>query len=93
MQSLVFLGININTRAKLLSLDSVKKSALIDRTMQQTRLSKSQLQTLADKLAWASIATPWGKTHLCFLQAFFKTKQTFEQASEHIYTTKHSLVA
>lgn len=87
-QIIVFLGIEINTRAGTLTLDSVKKSALIDllhKTMNQKRLSKNQLQSLAGKMAWAGIVTPWGKTHTC---AFFRLLSLLNKPC-HKVMTKH----
>ena len=69
-QSLVYLGVHIDTCAGFMSLDSDKTASLINllqETLKRTRLSKKQLQSLAGKLAWASHVTPWGKTHTCAL--------------------------
>ena len=92
-QSIVFLGICINTRTGTLSLDSIKKSALIEllhKTLQQKRLSKNQLQSLAGKLAWASTVTPWGKTHICI---FFRLLSKLNKPSHKVMTKQlHSSI-
>ena len=87
-QSLVYLGIRINIRAGTLSLDEGKAASLIEtlqNTIKRTRLSKNQLQSLAGKLAWASVVTPWGKTHTCL---FFRCLSLLKKPSHKIKIKK-----
>ena len=69
-QALVFLGIYIDTVRGQLSLDPDKVQetiALLDKAMAAPRLSKSQLQSIAGKLNWASNVITWGRLQLCGL--------------------------
>ena len=66
-QQLVFLGIQINTMTGRLTLKPEKLSelcGLIHTFRQWKRASRSQLESLAGKLCWASHVVPWGRTHL-----------------------------
>ena len=66
-QQLVFLGIQIDTMTGHLSLKPEKLSelcGLIHTFRQRKRASRSQLESLAGKLCWASHVVPWGRTHL-----------------------------
>jgi hypothetical protein len=87
-QALVYLGIHLDTYNGVLSLDLEKRAtllALLQRTMYTKRLSKTQLQSLAGKLAWASIVTPWGKTHTCI---FFKCLSLLNKPSHKVPTER-----
>lgn len=69
-QSLVFLGIKINSVQGTLTLDPHKHEnvcSLLKTTLCKKRLSKLQLQSMAGKLNWASSVVPWGRTHICSL--------------------------
>ena len=66
-QQLVFLGIQVDTMTGHLSLKPEKLSelcCLIHTLRQRKRASRSQLESLAGKLCWASHVVPWGRTHL-----------------------------
>lgn len=87
-QTLTFLGIQINTHAGTLTLDEKKATCLVDtlkNTLKRTRLSKNQLQSIAGKLAWASIVTPWGKTHTCL---FFRVLSMLKKPSHKVKIVK-----
>lgn len=92
-KSILFLGINIDIRAGTLTLDSEKAASLVTllkKTMQQKRLSKTQLQSLAGKLAWASTVTPWGKTHTYI---FFRLLSRLIKPSHKVLTSQlHSSI-
>ena len=83
-QSLVFLGINIDMRARLLSLDSVKKSAFIVLLNRTDTFVEASTTVAGWKVGLGQHCHTLGKT-LCFLQAFIETEHTFEQGSYHIY--------
>ena len=66
-QDLVFLGVRINTASGYLSLDPAKVQEIIrtiDDILAKKRITKSQLQSFAGKLSWASTVTPWGRSFL-----------------------------
>ena len=66
-QQLVFLSIQINTMTGRLTLKPEKMSelcGLLHTFRQWKRASRSQLESLAGKLCWASHVVPWGRTHL-----------------------------
>ena len=67
-QDLVFLGVRINTVNNRISLDPDKIQEIItilNSTMQRSRMTKHQLQSLAGKLSWASTVYQWGRSFLC----------------------------
>lgn len=87
-QCVVFLGIQINTHAGTLSLNEDKTERLIDSlnsTLKRSRLSKTQLQSIAGKLMWASVVTPWGKTHTCEI---FRHLSILKKPSHKLRTIK-----
>ena len=90
-QTIVYLGIQIDTRTGTLSLDRNKTQRLIEvlqTTLKRSRLSKTQLQSLAGKLMWASTVTPWGKTHTCQI---FRYISVLKKPSHKLKT--HKLLA
>ena len=93
-QCIVFLGLQIDTRAGTITLDDGKVAALkslLNDTLKKKRLSKNQLQSLAGKLSWASTVVPWGKTHTC---SFYRSLASLTKPSHKIVTSKlHSDIA
>ena len=66
-QELVFLGIHINTVTGRLSLDPDKVTELLEtirHAQSCSRQSKTQLQSLAGKLLWASHVIEWGRSFI-----------------------------
>ena len=66
-QQLVFLGVQIDTVAGILSLKSEKLSELVDLVenfKERKRASCNQLESLAGKLSWAAHVVPWGRVHI-----------------------------
>ena len=63
----MFLGVQIDTVAGILSLKAEKLSELVDlleNFKERKRPSRNQLESLAGKLSWAAHVVPWGPAHI-----------------------------
>lgn len=66
-QQVVFLGVQIDTVAGLISLKPDKLRELLDLLesyRQRKRATRNQLESLAGKLSWAAHVVPWGRAHI-----------------------------
>ena len=70
-QQIVFLGVQIDTVAGILSLKAEKLSELVDlleNFKERKRPSRNQLESLAGKLSWAAHVVPWGGSYQIYIQ-------------------------
>jgi len=74
-QRLCFLGVVIDTVSGTLSLNEEKRKDLVNLLCSyqtRTRANRRSLESLAGKLTWAALVTPWGRAH---------TRETFSLLS------------